>query len=533
MGDKRNESKRNLAFKLAKQRKFTESESILRQIIAEGDGEAEIYNKLGYIYISTGKHLKAIRNFNKALSIDPLHFESCFYLATCLKKINKLSEAISIYKKASTINPNFSGTFYNLGNLYYETGDSNEAIVFYQRAIKLAPDSYAAYNNLGNIYKDKKEINTALDCYKKAIRINPNFQEAYINLGYVLKMIAHIDGAINCYKRAIELGSDNIKKLDGLYVELASLLDLYNDSSGINNLENYINRRCKFPITKNQPCRDIELTERSELVKVQYLKSCKKAIEQIENMFSFRIKVQDKRDDSIYTLDSDFEEDPQVRPIVDKNPELLEQIRLGLHFLICPNYWTQQLDQMFTIIASEINSLKRKDHLKKLSVYEIGTGTGYLLHRLRFIKGIILKGCDVYERNNSQGLHFSETKDLKYLSYSLITELLNLNSLIENFAIYSTSMPKKLLSFNIIYCSLPVFDDVNLLGKYIWSEKEWILFIKSVFEPKSSQIDSMILMLNYHSFNLRNSIEKIRLICDAGVINAGPNGTLICRRKRV
>ena len=67
---------------------------------------------------------------------------------------NQLNNAIKNYQKAIKINPSYAQAYNNLGVALQKLNKLDDAIFQYNKAINLKNDFPEAYNNLGNAYLD-------------------------------------------------------------------------------------------------------------------------------------------------------------------------------------------------------------------------------------------------------------------------------------------------------------------------------------------------------------------------------------------
>ena len=99
---------------------------------------AKPYNNIGVVYYAKKDFPGTIRNYQKAISIDPKN------LAVAYKRIDQLEKAKSILNQALKINLAHAGTHYNLAVLYEKEGNLKSAIHFYQRFTDLGSTSHPA-----------------------------------------------------------------------------------------------------------------------------------------------------------------------------------------------------------------------------------------------------------------------------------------------------------------------------------------------------------------------------------------------------
>ncbi len=81
----------------------------------------------GNIYSKEGKYQPAIKEFRKAIKINPKIADYHYNLANMLFALDKVKEAIIEYKKAVSLNPLDSDYYRNLGIAYIATREINKA----------------------------------------------------------------------------------------------------------------------------------------------------------------------------------------------------------------------------------------------------------------------------------------------------------------------------------------------------------------------------------------------------------------------
>lgn len=162
---------------------------------------------MGKTLIKSHKFELAIKNFEKAISLDPDCFLAYRYLGTVylVKKENK--KALICFEKAANIenNPDFYVDLLYQANILYELGDINRASDLFQEVLNVYPDNYMANNGLGIINTDKKQPVKAKEYFLKSIKSNPDFALSYYNLGRVYIKEKNYDEAIKNLEIAIYL----------------------------------------------------------------------------------------------------------------------------------------------------------------------------------------------------------------------------------------------------------------------------------------------------------------------------------------
>jgi len=105
------------------------------------DGEyANAFSNLGAAYLSLffdhrkpEHHEKSVRNYNRALEIDPGHISAWNGLGYAYREAGDVGRAISCWEKAVELDPRFSSAVLNLGWAYLEKGEKEKALRFLTR----------------------------------------------------------------------------------------------------------------------------------------------------------------------------------------------------------------------------------------------------------------------------------------------------------------------------------------------------------------------------------------------------------------
>ena len=94
----------------------------------------------GNMYSKEGKYEMAIKEFRKAIKINPKIADYHYNLANMLFASDKVKEAIIEYKKAISLNPLDSDFYRNLGIAYIGTGKISKAKEILIDLKKINPD---------------------------------------------------------------------------------------------------------------------------------------------------------------------------------------------------------------------------------------------------------------------------------------------------------------------------------------------------------------------------------------------------------
>jgi tetratricopeptide (TPR) repeat protein len=197
-------------------------------------GEATLNNNMGVAYQGLGEYSKAIKFYEKDLSIilklypngnHPDIAASYNNLGSTYNLLGEYSKAIEFFEKslkitsklyANGIHPDIAVSYNNLGSAYNRLSEFRKAIDFYENALAIMlklypngihPDIAVSYNNLGTAFNRLGEFRKAIEFHEKALAmalklypkgIHPDIALSYINLGNAYD-------ALGEYRKAIEI----------------------------------------------------------------------------------------------------------------------------------------------------------------------------------------------------------------------------------------------------------------------------------------------------------------------------------------
>ena len=113
------------------------------------------YNHCGLAYHEKGEYNLAIRNYNKAIELNPEFTEAYNNRGITFDEMAEYYRAIRNYNKAIELNPEFAEAYNNRGITYHEMGEYDLAIKDYNKAIELSPENAESYYNRGIAYLKK------------------------------------------------------------------------------------------------------------------------------------------------------------------------------------------------------------------------------------------------------------------------------------------------------------------------------------------------------------------------------------------
>jgi tetratricopeptide (TPR) repeat protein len=165
---------------------------------------------LGITYNATGRPADAVREFKRALTLDPADVEAIIGLAASYERMGALDKAESTYVSAIELRPSYWAGYNDLGGFYYNQGRYEDAIEQYNEVIAVTPYNTTGYNNIGAMYCYLNRWSEARKAFEQSIEAKPNYV-AYSNLGTVHFLRERFSDAAEMYEKALELGDGDYR----------------------------------------------------------------------------------------------------------------------------------------------------------------------------------------------------------------------------------------------------------------------------------------------------------------------------------
>lgn len=203
--------------------------------IVEVNGKnAQAFFYLANIFHMRGEIGKAIKAFNKVLSLDPSHTDAAISLSVLYNDIGRYEEAKKVFAKANErvkstdsegliadkhVNKKFSNKHYELADLYMSYNRFDEALFEYNKAINLDPENLEIRIKSAKVYAKKGFVEKAKEELRSLKNEYPNFVPARIALGILYYGNGQIIEAQAEWERALVKEPKNEEAL--MYLNIA------------------------------------------------------------------------------------------------------------------------------------------------------------------------------------------------------------------------------------------------------------------------------------------------------------------------
>jgi len=121
---------------------------------------------------------------------------------------NLFNNAIKDFSRALEINPNYVDALINRGSAYAQLGRFNDALMDFNHALKFEKKDAELYNKRGEIYLQNNMYDQAIKDFTAAMVLNPMYSDAYLNRGRAYSEKGMPEEAMADFNQAIKADSD-------------------------------------------------------------------------------------------------------------------------------------------------------------------------------------------------------------------------------------------------------------------------------------------------------------------------------------
>jgi len=175
------------------------------------------YLNKGIDYIEQDLYELSIKNFDKALSLNPKYSRALVNKAYSLSELNRPEEAIHCYDQAIKYKPKYEKAWYDKGYTLYELKRYKEAFDCFDKLTKINPKNKLAWQNKGIIlFNQFNNYEETILCCDKTIKLDPQIKSAWFYKGSALLELKKFKESIIYFDELIKL---NTKDDEGLNYE--------------------------------------------------------------------------------------------------------------------------------------------------------------------------------------------------------------------------------------------------------------------------------------------------------------------------
>ena len=182
----------------------------LQRLLEISADESRYHLQLGVARQALGRHAEALRDYLRALELDPECHEALLNIATITQQAGQFDLSISAYEKALDLRPNVVRAHVGLSSALAKRGEAERSIVHERCAAYLqgARDEGATWNTLrfdSLTYRKTGNLALAASYLYAALALNPGDPELWIELCDQLRCMGRTQGAIHAAREAVRI----------------------------------------------------------------------------------------------------------------------------------------------------------------------------------------------------------------------------------------------------------------------------------------------------------------------------------------
>lgn len=177
----------------------------LNEVVNYGVKDDVVYLLRGMVNSRLLQHKSAIRDYNRAIEINPNVFDAYFNRGLENKTLKRYKAAIEDFSKSIELSPTSAQAYFSRGAAKYDSQQIEAAIKDYDRAIKIKPNYPIALNNRGLAKSRLGNDDAAIKDFDRAIKLDRSYADFYLNRGVSKVNLGLYEAAIEDYNQAINL----------------------------------------------------------------------------------------------------------------------------------------------------------------------------------------------------------------------------------------------------------------------------------------------------------------------------------------
>jgi len=206
-----------LASIYGKEGKYAESIALFKHVLRRMPSRrVRAVKELGIVFEKMGWADCALREFERAVTLDPNYIEGRLCLGDALKKAERYEEAAAHYRFVEQKCPVIGEGQLHLGILHTEQGRYEEALKEFEKLLALYPDNEKALTNIASIYGYEGRDREAEKLFTHIITLNPRSALAHNDYALYLERRGRYDEALTHYATAVRIEPDAALSRDNL-----------------------------------------------------------------------------------------------------------------------------------------------------------------------------------------------------------------------------------------------------------------------------------------------------------------------------
>ncbi len=180
-----------------------------RKAIELDPDSAHAHDNLATVLTEKKLFREALDEYLIAIKLEP-DAPTAHYNLACFLATHGPDMAIEQYKEAIDLDPEYPDAHVNLGLTYADQGEVEDAMRAFHRAIELAPQDPFPRHELAALLMDEGDFRTAIQQLKEVVRLEPDHFEAHLDLGICFAQKGFYAEAEKAYTKGRELAPEDL-----------------------------------------------------------------------------------------------------------------------------------------------------------------------------------------------------------------------------------------------------------------------------------------------------------------------------------
>jgi Tfp pilus assembly protein PilF len=148
---------------------YEEALAHYRVLLEQGDS-AEVHNNIGLISLEQGRPDDAVREYQRAIALDPKYVKAHNNLGVVYMRMNRPGDAAAEFRVALSIESRNVESIVNLALLQKAAGRPAEARDLLRRAVAIDPSSAGSHYNLAVLADESGDRTIAIEHYRAFLK---------------------------------------------------------------------------------------------------------------------------------------------------------------------------------------------------------------------------------------------------------------------------------------------------------------------------------------------------------------------------
>ena len=168
-------------------------------LVREGADSARLHQVTAELLESEGDFPRAVRQYRKALEVNPRLPGANRALAVAIISSNPdqagSQEAEQALERELSFNPRDAESLYQLGEIHWRRDEPGQALERFSKAVEIRPDFVEGLIALGKVLTATEQVERAADYLKRAVEIDPENDVAHYRLARAYRQLGRIEEA--------------------------------------------------------------------------------------------------------------------------------------------------------------------------------------------------------------------------------------------------------------------------------------------------------------------------------------------------